>query len=384
MRALLFKAVAGALIGGAIVAATVAHSERAKRQSGREQVKPSASAKVRSRQDIPIPGRRLDALKPKSKDAERESKAPAHDAAGVAAVPAPPAPDEWSQEEVVSALRECIALLGPIAAEVEVTVPIKKGACGTAAPVRLRRIGRENAVVLSPPATMNCPMVVALHKWIEAQVQPEAERSLGSRVVSLENVSAYNCRQRNGSKIAKLSEHALANAIDIGQFRMADGQTVSVLKDWGPTARDLELASAKRREQADSTTPTAAPPSPATQKAGPKDASAKPDDIPPPERRPDPTKRETSKKGHVPGTSKKAKEAGRVASVVLKTAPPDTPSMGRPPPDAAELKKTLFLKRVHERACGLFGTVLGPDANEAHRDHFHFDLAPRRRSAYCE
>jgi hypothetical protein len=43
-----------------------------------------------------------------------------------------------------------------------------------------------------------------------------------------------------------------------------------------------------------------------------------------------------------------------------------------------------FLRRLHKGACGPFGTVLGPEANEAHRDHFHLDLAPRKRSAFCE
>jgi membrane protein involved in colicin uptake len=46
--------------------------------------------------------------------------------------------------------------------------------------------------------------------------------------------------------------------------------------------------------------------------------------------------------------------------------------------------EALFLRRLHRGACGTFGTVLGPEANEAHREHFHFDLAPRRRSAFCE
>ena len=44
----------------------------------------------------------------------------------------------------------------------------------------------------------------------------------------------------------------------------------------------------------------------------------------------------------------------------------------------------VFLRRLHKGACGTFGTVLGPDANEAHRNHFHFDLAARKRSAFCE
>jgi len=43
-----------------------------------------------------------------------------------------------------------------------------------------------------------------------------------------------------------------------------------------------------------------------------------------------------------------------------------------------------FLRRLHATACGNFGTVLGPEANEAHRNHFHLDLAQRRRNAFCE
>jgi hypothetical protein len=47
-------------------------------------------------------------------------------------------------------------------------------------------------------------------------------------------------------------------------------------------------------------------------------------------------------------------------------------------------RENVFLRRTHEAACGTFSTVLGPEANEAHRNHFHLDLAPRRRNAFCE
>jgi hypothetical protein len=43
-----------------------------------------------------------------------------------------------------------------------------------------------------------------------------------------------------------------------------------------------------------------------------------------------------------------------------------------------------FLHAVHDEACGRFRTVLGPNANRAHRDHFHLDLQNRRSgSSYC-
>lgn len=41
------------------------------------------------------------------------------------------------------------------------------------------------------------------------------------------------------------------------------------------------------------------------------------------------------------------------------------------------------LRQMWRGACGPFGTVLGPDANRFHRDHFHFDTARYRSGSYC-
>lgn len=41
------------------------------------------------------------------------------------------------------------------------------------------------------------------------------------------------------------------------------------------------------------------------------------------------------------------------------------------------------LQQMHRSACGPFGTVLGPNANRFHRDHFHFDTARYRSGSYC-
>ena len=45
--------------------------------------------------------------------------------------------------------------------------------------------------------------------------------------------------------------------------------------------------------------------------------------------------------------------------------------------------KGTALRRMWRGACGPFGTVLGPEANAAHRDHFHFDTARYRSGSYC-
>lgn len=46
-------------------------------------------------------------------------------------------------------------------------------------------------------------------------------------------------------------------------------------------------------------------------------------------------------------------------------------------------RKGAALKRMHKAACGPFGTVLGPNANKYHQDHFHFDTASYRSGSYC-
>jgi hypothetical protein len=41
-----------------------------------------------------------------------------------------------------------------------------------------------------------------------------------------------------------------------------------------------------------------------------------------------------------------------------------------------------LLRKVHEDACGIFNTTIGPDSDALHADHFHYDVADRRRP-YC-
>lgn len=46
-------------------------------------------------------------------------------------------------------------------------------------------------------------------------------------------------------------------------------------------------------------------------------------------------------------------------------------------------QKGRILRRLHAEACGPFGTVLGPESDPHHRDHFHFDTARHRGGPYC-
>jgi hypothetical protein len=41
-------------------------------------------------------------------------------------------------------------------------------------------------------------------------------------------------------------------------------------------------------------------------------------------------------------------------------------------------ERGTFLHKIHEGACEIFGTTLGPEANSAHKNHFHLDMRERR------
>jgi hypothetical protein len=85
---------------------------------------------------------------------------------------------------------------------------------------------------VSPAATLACPIVSALDRWVTDAVQPAAQRWFGSPVVEIKQISAYSCRGMNGQPGAQISEHAFGNALDIAAFTFASGRTVTVRDGW--------------------------------------------------------------------------------------------------------------------------------------------------------
>lgn len=92
--------------------------------------------------------------------------------------------------------------------------------------------GAVGPVALKPVATLACPIVSALDKWLAEAVQPAAQRWFGARVVEIKQISAYSCRGMNGSSKAHISEHAFGNALDIASFTLADGRKITVKGGW--------------------------------------------------------------------------------------------------------------------------------------------------------
>ena len=87
-------------------------------------------------------------------------------------------------------------------------------------------------VAVKPAATLACPIVSVLDRWLTETVQPAAQRWFGQRVVEIKQISAYSCRGMNGNPSAHISEHAFGNALDIAAFTLADGRHVSVKDGW--------------------------------------------------------------------------------------------------------------------------------------------------------
>ncbi|MGP9809915.1 extensin family protein [Rhodopseudomonas sp. NSM] len=92
--------------------------------------------------------------------------------------------------------------------------------------------GSVGPVALKPVATLACPIVSALDRWLAESVQPSALRWFGVPVVEVKQISAYSCRGMNGNPNAHISEHAFGNALDISAFVLADGRRITVKGGW--------------------------------------------------------------------------------------------------------------------------------------------------------
>ena len=102
-------------------------------------------------------------------------------------------------------------------------------------------IGSRSKVELDPPATVSCDLAKALAEWIDA-VQREAKKLLGSAVVKL-HASSYACRNIYNRANPPLSQHAVANALDVSEFVLATGEHVTVRRRIGAT----DLSTVKTR-----------------------------------------------------------------------------------------------------------------------------------------
>lgn len=94
------------------------------------------------------------------------------------------------------------------------------------------------------PLRMSCHQIASLYIWEREIVSPAAEQILGSPVEEVLTYGSFSCRNIAGS--SRLSEHGRANAIDIGGFRLANGETIDVRQDWRADSEKGEFLFAVR------------------------------------------------------------------------------------------------------------------------------------------
>jgi hypothetical protein len=325
---------------------------------------------------------------------------------------------------IAAARAECERLLQGVVLDYRYLPPIRAGRCGTKAPILVKSIGEEPSVVISPPATMNCKLAAALHAWLKNAVQPTA-RTMGTSVVRIRNAASYMCRRRYGAATTRISEHAFANALDISEFVFASGQRIKVLGNWRYGARITSLPPAptpplrnphrvaamalQNAAMAYETTGSIVPVS-ARRSIGnkflavpkvsanlafsraPRVAQSSLAPLLQISMKPGLAKLARTpivpSESHVPisplpsrGLTPSASEPKHGSAEKTETK---TPSEATPPRKLQRDEAATFIHVVHADACRTFGTVLGPNTNAAHKDHFHLDMTKRRYSSVCK
>jgi hypothetical protein len=109
--------------------------------------------------------------------------------------------------------------------------------CGAEIPFEM--LAADNGrVTLEPAASLRCPMIPQIDGWVKNVVEPAARYYFRQELVGLKILASYSCRPMNSVDGAQISEHAYANALDVGGFRLANGDTVSVLRGWNGSERE--------------------------------------------------------------------------------------------------------------------------------------------------
>jgi hypothetical protein len=98
---------------------------------------------------------------------------------------------------------------------------------------------RASGVRLGAPVPLSCPMALSLAMWERHALQPAAQLHTGQRVAAITHLGSYACRNVNRGDGAapnappgNRSRHATADALDIAGFTLANGKTISVLRQW--------------------------------------------------------------------------------------------------------------------------------------------------------
>jgi hypothetical protein len=118
---------------------------------------------------------------------------------------------------------------------------IGPGGCGIAAPLQIDAIMLADGtkVALSPPVTLRASLASAVADWVRDDLAP-AVAAKGDRLAGIEGTGGYECRGRNRIAGAKLSEHAIGNALDLQAFVTEHGRRLAIAMPKSDAAGDTQ------------------------------------------------------------------------------------------------------------------------------------------------
>lgn len=153
-----------------------------------------------------------------------------------------PQSDAGTAETAPAAPSACQVGLAKIAEFKPLPVLIGPGDCGADDAVEMDAVtlADKSKVTVSPPAIMRCPMAQQVAEWVRDDVAPTLKGLPPLR--ALDNLASYDCRGRNNVHAAKVSEHGRADALDVHDFKLADGRElgltdVDMPKEWREAVR---------------------------------------------------------------------------------------------------------------------------------------------------
>jgi hypothetical protein len=139
----------------------------------------------------------------------------------------------------------CLARLRAANVQFDIPAPpaAAKASCVIESPVRLRsfttqgKIGAEIRLPAEP--VVSCQFAERLTAWLSNLVVPVVAGWTASGLRAVHTGPGYECRNRNGAAVGKLSAHAVGQAIDILSFELSNGKSISVKPDGDQAMRNV-------------------------------------------------------------------------------------------------------------------------------------------------
>jgi hypothetical protein len=139
----------------------------------------------------------------------------------------------------------CLSRLRDAGVRFEIpTMPVAaRTACTIQVPVRIKSITTRaralTEVRLPEGPVVSCEFAERLSTWLGHLVAPMITGVMSTDLRAVRTGPGYECRNRNGAAVGKLSAHALGKAIDISGFELSSGKLIPVKPDGDETMRNV-------------------------------------------------------------------------------------------------------------------------------------------------